>query len=239
MSQQQQPPPLSQPPTATSTGGGGATTMMNMSIKHRFSQMINDYWTKNNDFVPLQDAGTMINQALRSDEEDADLYRKIASQGGTGTSSSSTSSSASHLYFPYDPKSTENSSNTHQMNGVSSPSPGGTSVPTAPPPPDQTLEHIQSIPLPTLLSDQLQKVRMYSSMGLLRPSSSHLAYMTVDHQLYVWSYEDQIASFPDEDMTTTMATNNTSLSSSIISFSIPSGQCIISVGLVRPKKGKS
>lgn len=43
------------------------------------------------DFAPLQAAGTQINAALRSDEQDdkADLYRRISSGNGP----------ASHLYF--------------------------------------------------------------------------------------------------------------------------------------------
>ena len=227
-----------QPPTPTTTASGGATTatpmMMKMSLKHRFSQLIHDYWVKNNDFVPLQDAGTMINQALRSDEENADLYRKIAWHGGMGTNAngSMSSSSASHLYFPYDPTTNSTDSSSNNRNKGSS-----VSVPTPPPPPpEQTLQHIQSIPLPTLLSDQFQKVRMYSSMGLFLPSSSRLAYMTVDHQLFVWSYEDPMVTFVDDPNIPTH--HASSSSSSIISFSIPSGQCIISVGLVRPKKGK-
>jgi hypothetical protein len=222
--------------------------------------MIQDYWTKQHDFVPLQDAGTFINQALRNDEENADLYRKIAWQGsipmtmnntstsnisssgsGGNNSSSSNTGGASHLYFPYDPNST--TYRHHQrMNGMSSPTMTSVhDVPLAtpsPPPPEQTVQHIQSVPLPSLLTDQLQKVRIYSSMGLFQPASSHLAYLIVDHQLFVWSYEDQlVASYQKDKMNDTMLSTSSSASQSIISFAIPSGQCIISVGLVRPRQG--
>ena len=241
-------PPSSTDRTGTSTtSNGAAATATMMSAKHRFEQSIHDYWTKNDDFVPLQDAGMMINQALRSDEENADLYRKIALMSGgsnisTTSSISSTgnisggggsiSSTASHLYFPYD--STIRSDGMAAEYSQRTSSIGLSSSAQIPPPPEQTLQHIKSIPLPSTLSEKLQKVRIYSTMGLF-PSSSRLAYLTVDQQLFVWSYADQVDT--NTNIPSMNAPLNTSTSSSILSFAIPSGQSILSVGLVRPKKG--
>ncbi|GAX19428.1 nuclear pore complex protein Nup155 [Fistulifera solaris] len=78
-------------------------------------------------------------------------------------------------------------------------------------------KHVQSDPLPVLLSQQLSTVQSHSLMGLLAPAS--LAWMSVDHKLYLWSFQRNV---PNE---------------SLLCFEIPSQQCVVSVGLVQPKKG--
>lgn len=79
-------------------------------------------------------------------------------------------------------------------------------------------KHIHSDPLPALLSQQLSSVQSHSLMGLLAPAS--LAWMSVDHKLYLWPFQ---RSSQDE---------------TLICFEIPSQQCVVSVGLVKPKKGE-
>lgn len=79
-------------------------------------------------------------------------------------------------------------------------------------------KHVQSDPLPALLSQQLSTVQSHSLMGLLAPAS--LAWMSVDHKLYLWSFQRD----SQED--------------SLLCFEIPSQQCIVSVGLVKPKIGE-
>jgi hypothetical protein len=76
------------------------------------------------------------------------------------------------------------------------------------------LKHLQSIPIPPLLAQERETVQSHSLMGLLTPAS--LAWMTVDSKLFLWPFEK---------------------GGEIIRFQVPSGQSIITVGLVRPKKG--
>jgi nuclear pore complex protein Nup155 len=77
-----------------------------------------------------------------------------------------------------------------------------------------TLKHLRSVPLPALLAQQLQTTKSHSLMGLLAPAS--LAWMTVDEKVFLWPFQQP---------------------GSFCSFQVPSGQSIIAVGLVRPKKG--
>jgi hypothetical protein len=76
-------------------------------------------------------------------------------------------------------------------------------------------KHLQSDPLPDFLGEQLEGVQSHSLMGLLAPAS--LAWMSVDHKLYVWSLRNQ--------------------QGSLSCFEVPSRQSVISVGLVKPKTG--
>jgi Nup133 N terminal like len=97
------------------------------------------------------------------------------------------------------------------------------------PPPEQSLQHVQSIPLPTLLSQQLTMVRMYSGMGLL--AEANLAWLSVDDKLYLWSYQSDSFFSPPPGATAAP-------SSVVCSMNMSSGQCVVAVGLVRPKKGR-
>jgi hypothetical protein len=76
-------------------------------------------------------------------------------------------------------------------------------------------KHLQSDPLPDFLGEQLEGVQSHSLMGLLAPAS--LAWMSVDHKLYVWSLRNQ--------------------QGSLSCFEVPSRQSVVSVGLVKPKTG--
>ena len=96
------------------------------------------------------------------------------------------------------------------------------------PPPEQSLQHIQSLPWPSLLSQQLTMVRMYSGMGLL--AEANLAWMSVDEKLYLWSYRS-------DSFSSSSSSFDAASTSAVCSFSIPSGQCVVAVGLVCPKKG--
>ena len=77
-------------------------------------------------------------------------------------------------------------------------------------------KHLRSDPLPPLLAQQLSTVKSNSLMGLLTPAS--LAWISVDHKLYLWSFRQQEGSFHI--------------------FEVPSRQSVVSVGLVKPKKGR-
>ena len=239
---------------------------MSQQQRHRqyYEHMIQEYWDTNHDYVPLQDANRMINDALRKDEEYVDLYHKIVygnhmntTTMTTATNSNSSSQhrndnsmtttrGASHLYFPYHDSltnSTINRTKTTMNGGSSSNTSSGTSgqitssLSSNSVPPEQYVQYMKSIPLPELVQQQLTKVRMYTNMGLL--SLAHLAYISIDDQLYLWSYDSNdvlsssLSSIRHDRTSIDTTTNNTP----VCSFVIPSGQCIISVGLVRPKKG--
>jgi Nup133 N terminal like len=184
-------------PTAAASAANSATTT---------NDSLSEYWR--NDFTPLQAAGAMVNAALRADEQDSDLYRRILGPTRTNATSVASSSSSSHLYFP--------TTNTTTADAVDA----DAAVP------EQVLEHRKSVPLPLVIQEQLSTVRRYSRMGLLaEDTGADLAYLTVDDKLYLWSYQ------------TTATRTTTTSPNSFCSFTVPSGQCVIAVGLVRPKKG--
>lgn len=79
-----------------------------------------------------------------------------------------------------------------------------------------TIQHKKSIPLPPLLAQELKSVKSHSFMGLLAPAS--LAWMSVDDKVFLWPFQE-LGSF--------------------FSFQVPTGQSVITVGLIRPKKGKN
>ena len=163
------------------------------------TQQLSDYWK--DDFTPLQAAAARINAALREDEQNADLYRRISS--GSGPSS--------HLYFP--------DSNNNNNNSIV--------------PPLLKLQHSKSVPLPPLIQEKLNGVKMQSLMGLMAPAD--LAWITVDDQLYLWSYDARTGfCSPSRSATTTSTAVNPK---QFCSISVPTGECIVSVGLVRPKRG--
>jgi hypothetical protein len=76
--------------------------------------------------------------------------------------------------------------------------------------------HERSVPLPQNLIDQAKNVRLSLLMGLIPEAG--LAWMVVDHKLFLWSIE---------------------LEENFMHLEIDSGQCIVSLGLAVPKKGTS
>jgi Nup133 N terminal like len=142
--------------------------------------------------VPLEAAGRAVLAALREDEAapDADLYRRL-SHSGRG----------SHLYFSSQ-SSSSSTATTRTTTGLA---------------PVLRMQHLRSVPLPPLLSQQLSTSTSHSFMGLL--GEAGLAWMTVDDKLFLWSIQHQTVG-------------------SFCSFQVPSGQFIVSVGLVRPKRGR-
>lgn len=94
--------------------------------------------------------------------------------------------------------------------------------PTDPKFPGATMKHIRSAPLPPYLAQQLQTTRVSSLMGLL--PEADLVWMSVDEKLFIWSSNTAGVPGGMEDF---------------CSFTVPTGQCIVSVGLVKPKKGTS
>jgi nuclear pore complex protein Nup155 len=116
----------------------------------------------------------------------------------------------SHAYFPAEPLGPDSS--------ALSPTTPTVQPPSLPVPPLTSLKHIKSVPLPSVIVEKRQSARSHCLMGLL--ASASLAWMSVDNQLFLWSC--------DRQQTT---------SSTFCSFTVQSGQCIVSVGVVPPKKG--
>ena len=82
------------------------------------------------------------------------------------------------------------------------------------------LEHSHSIPLPSFLSEEVRRrMKISSRMGLLNEAG--LVWLSIDSTLYLWAYED---SSGENDFCSFDGTGD--------------GQCIVSVALVRPKKGE-
>ena len=139
---------------------------------------VQKFWEQD-DFQCLQTAGKAVNDALRSDEENAtaDLYSRSQALG-------------THQYYY---NNTGNNVSQQQ----------------------QTLRHVKSVPLPALLQQQIRNANNSSFyMGLL--AEPRLVYVAADAVLYLWCITDN----------------------SLCSFTVPSGQPIVSVGLAPPKKGK-
>jgi nuclear pore complex protein Nup155 len=181
------------------------------STPGRFASALDEYWK--DDFAPLQAAGHAVLKALREDEDapDADLYRRISNSG-----------SGSHLYFPATAatasSTTSSTTITASTEAATSTNKNGTSAP--PPTPTVTMSHLRSIPLPPYLAQELKTTKSHSLMGLL--SEARLAWMSVDSKVFLWSFH---------------STATADQGSSFCCFQVPSGQCVIACGLMRPKKG--
>jgi nuclear pore complex protein Nup155 len=93
--------------------------------------------------------------------------------------------------------------------------------------PASSVEHEHSVPLPAFLAQELGSTRLSSLMGLL--PEADLAWMSVDEKLFVWSYDSSSSLDPFHQ-------KNRS-TEDFCFFPVPSGQCVVSVGLVKPKKG--
>jgi len=83
-------------------------------------------------------------------------------------------------------------------------------------PPLQQLQHRKTVPLPPLLQEKLHGIKYQLRMGLL--GAADLAWIAVDDIVYLWRYSEPHSSCLD-------------------SFSVPSRQNVVSVGLMRPKEG--
>ena len=119
-------------------------------------------------------------------------------------------------------------------------------------PPTSFLRYEKSIPLPNHLSVEAKKAQLSSMMGLL--PEANLVWLSADEKLFLWSYQATNTAFSSSFLnnvssplmttktTTTTTVGGLSQSSNkdkhdYCTFTVPSGQCIVSVGLVRPKPG--
>jgi hypothetical protein len=204
----------------------------------------NQYWR--DDFRPLRDAGKNILQMLRRDETSvhADLYRRIMSTNQVGRSSRTSSASRTgndadsnpaHRYFPYDNDDTakkgdsansdSNSSNGNSSNNSSNVDVSG--VASGP------IKHAQTIPLPPYLREVRSKAKVAILMGLF--PEAQLAWMTTDDTVYLWAYHQSSGNI---NGIRSGSGAGGGVENQFLEFKVPSGQPIVSVGLVPPKKGE-
>ena len=197
---------------------------------------------------------------------DADLYRRLISSSGAashryhivsgdGTGSVSTKSgSATSPTTPSSESPRRVSSNigagvlrgsqhvkTHKSASTSTEDRPAESVPKSPisSPPTPYLQHDHSIPLPAQMANEAKKAKLTSLMGLL--PEANLVWLSADEKLFLWSYKLSDGGM-DRDANLSSSWGSAMPSSfdkreDFCSFSVPSGQCIVTVGLVRPKKG--
>lgn len=109
------------------------------------------------------------------------------------------------------------------------------------PPPTASVVHSRTVPLPSLLAREMSTTRLSSLMGLLPQAG--LAWMSVDERLYVWSYDAALrghggGSGWGSSGGSGGGGHDEGSAEDFCSYAVPSGQCIVSVGLVRPKKSE-
>ena len=113
-------------------------------------------------------------------------------------------------------------------------------------PPTSYLKHTKSLPIPNKLATQAQNAQLSSLMGLL--PEANLVWMTCDDTLFLWSYKkfDNNGNSDSSDSSSWSSSiiggpstprNNNNTEEDYCSFTVPSGQCIVSIGLVKPKHG--
>ena len=98
-------------------------------------------------------------------------------------------------------------------------------------PPTPYLQHDKSLPLPTYLANEVQKANLSSLMGLL--PDANLVWLTRDDTLFLWSYDTSSSTTTTPNIGN--SNNNNNELENYCSFTVPSGQCIVSVALVHPK----
>jgi hypothetical protein len=84
-----------------------------------------------------------------------------------------------------------------------------------------TVHHENSIPLPPYLTNIIKETKLSSLMGML--PQGNMVWVSVDDALYIWEYGSLNGGRKKEDF---------------VCFQVPSGQCVVSVGIVTPKPGK-
>jgi hypothetical protein len=209
-----------------------------------FRRNLAAFWR--NDYAPLQAASEAVLQALRDDENnpDADLYRAM-SQSGAG----------SHLYYrnssaismPAVVAGNDLDPAGNMTNGTAG-SPFSPAPTTAMNQPTSStcsigsrIRHVKSVPLPAVLSDMLRKGGFAATfMGL--HSEAQMAWLSIDHTVFLWSYgQDSPITSNGAPMPVDFALppeiDDVGHSATFVSYTVPSHEPILAVGLVRPLKG--
>ena len=180
-------------------------------------------------FHPLQEASKAILQALRDDESSpqGDLYKRLVS-GGQGRYHAAVNGGEGGI--PTAASAKNGGANSESKEAAA---------------PSNNLIHSHSIPLPLPIASAMQNVKMSSSMGLF--TEANLVWIACDNMLYLWrhgstltksrAYESDAAAGGGSSWGGVPSLPRTT-GEDVCSFSVPSGQCVVGVGIVRPKKGK-
>ena len=186
------------------------------------------------DFYALKCANRAVFSALRADEDspNADLHRRIsANAGGNGHVGTSLDvETTSHCYYKLSDKieSTELHSDiersSNDLVAVNEKSKKHCDYLK-----DvyETFTHTHSIELPPYLVNAVKETKLSSLMGLLH--EARIVWLSVDDILYLWEYS--------KHPNTAVGNNGERKRDDFVRFQVPSGLCIVSVGLVKPKKG--
>ena len=217
-----------------------------------------------NDYYPLQLGNKAIIAALRADEvsSHADLYKVISAsssststyhlvnEDGKSSESSAHNTNASGNGIA-NGVANRNGHHHHQINGTSN----GTGTPNginAMTPishsdyqspssslPHPILKYTNSIPIPQSMRQKIeQETKMSSLMGIL--PQGNMIWISVDDRLFLWEYgrELEAGTFESGGSGNGNGTAGAARTSGdFVCFRVPSGQCVVSVGLVKPKKG--
>ncbi|KAL3774656.1 hypothetical protein HJC23_002465, partial [Cyclotella cryptica] len=188
-------------------------------------------------FHPLRLASTEILSALRDDESSphGDLYRRLV----CSTTTTTTAGDASRYH-----SSAEGGEGT--IKSVTAPVVGARGDASRVVPPSNYLLHSHSVPLPPPVAAAMQNAKVSSCMGLF--SEANLVWVVCDSVLFLWRHASGVVGGGSGNESDAAAGRAASwggvpslprqvLSEDLCSFSVPSGQCIVGVGLVRPKRG--
>ena len=195
-----------------------------------------------NDFFPLTQASNAILAALRADESapDADLYRRIASSSNANSSTSTAAATATdsngnnnqgHLYrsssLVYNTNTNATTTgNTGNSIGITNTGSNANATRTNTTTADiqNTIHHENSIPLPPYLTNIIKETKLSSLMGIL--PEGNMVWVSVDDSLYIWEYGHG-----------SLHGSHGNKKEDFVCFQVPSGQCVVSVGIVKPKPG--
>ena len=175
-----------------------------------------------NDFFPLNQASNAVLAALRADESspDADLYRRIASSSNSSTAAAPYSTNGNnnqgHLYNTN--ATTTNSTTNSNTNSNTNATTNTTKAEI-----HNTIHHENSIPLPPYLTNIIKETKLSSLMGIL--PQGNMVWVSVDDSLYIWEYGQGSLH------------GHGNKKEDFVCFQVPSGQCVVSVGIVKPKPG--
>lgn len=201
-------------------------------------------------YLPLEQASTAILTALREDESSpqGDLYKRLVANGG----------SSSGRYYPsvnggeggrVSPSTSSSSDNTTSQEEAREKK--EVAAPT------NTLVHSHSIPLPSPIASAMKHAKISSFMGLF--AQANLVWVACDGVLFLWRHgsnngynaNNAGGSMGDRGESDAAAGGGGScnswggvpslprqMSEDVCSFNVPSGQCVVGVGVVRPKRGE-
>jgi hypothetical protein len=237
-----------------SAAAGAAGTSSAAAVRSR----LQEFWGGGDDYAPLRWAGGAVLGCLRDDEArvDADLYRRISSTTGSnngsgrapggGGAASGTSNGSDNGGYRLIGSAAASSPGEMDASSAASLSSLQAAVPG--------IVHVRSVPLPSLLRDQLRTgARRYSFLGILAPA--RLGWMSVDDKLWLWKVPsatgfggvggangaggrrgggEPVLALPAPGGAGGGDTNEPPI---LCQFQVPSGQPIVTVALVPPKPG--